>query len=149
MVISSVCPSLLLGSQIKNWHHISSSVSTTTNQLNPILLTDALANSFSRVLLHKLLLPQRFNRFPASFEAQTFITACTERAKCPCHVPDECSLLPPHRLFKAHFNILFPSMTGTSKLYLTFTVKNKMQPVVTAWYSYVLVRREQCHTCNQ
>lgn len=140
MVISSVCPSLLLGNQIKNFRHISKTVSITTNQLNPILLSDALSSFFNRVLLHKLLLPQRVNRFPASFEAQSFITACTKGAKCPYPEPEECSLLTPHHIFKVHFNIVFPSMTRTSKLFLTFTVANNMQPVVTTWFSYLLVR---------
>jgi len=77
------CPSLLLGSQIKNFCHISNSVSTTTNQLNSLLLSDSVASSFSKVLLHKLLLPQRVNRFTASFEAQRFITVCTKEPNVP------------------------------------------------------------------
>jgi hypothetical protein len=132
VVISFACPSLLLGNQIKNFHQILSTVSPTTNQLNPTLLSDALSNSFSRVLLHKLLLPQRGSRFPTSFEAQRFITACTKGAKYPYPEPDECNLLIPHHNLKVHFNIVFPSMTRTCKLYLIFTVADNMQSVVTA-----------------
>ena len=40
----------------------------------------------------------------------------------------------------SHFNIVFPSTTRTSKMYLTFTYANDMRPVVTTWCSYVLVR---------
>lgn len=40
--------------------------------------------------------------------------------------------------FKVHFNIVFPHMTRTSKLYLTCTVTNNMQPAVSTWCSMYL-----------
>ena len=110
VVISSVCPSLLLGNQIKTLHHISNTVSTTTNQPNPTLSSDALSISFSRVLLHKLLLPQRVNTFPALFEAQRFITACTKGAKCPYPKPDECNLLTPHHILRYKVVQIWPGL---------------------------------------
>jgi hypothetical protein len=139
LVISFVCPSLLLGNQIKTLHHISNTVSTTTNQLNPTLSTDALSISFSSPA----------SQAAASSASQQFPRIVwSSKVHYSLHKRSQMSLSharwmqsthsPSH--FKVNFNIVFQSMTRTSKLYLTCTVTNSMQPAVTTWCSYVLVR---------
>jgi hypothetical protein len=85
----------------------------------------------SRVLLEKLTGSQLVKKFPAFYGARMSITTFQVPATCPYPEPDQSSPSPPTYFLNIHFNIILPSMPGSSKGSISFRFSHQ-NPVYTS-----------------
>ena len=70
---------------------------------------------WSRVLPEKLTGPQPVKKFPAFYGTQSFITAFTRARQLSLSWARSIQYMPPSHFSRIHFNVILPSMPGSSK----------------------------------
>ena len=69
----------------------------------------------SRLLLEKVTSSQIVKKFPHFMEPESSLPRLQELANCPYSEPYQSSPCPPSYFLNIHFNIILPSMSGSSK----------------------------------